>query len=322
VSLTRLFGVDVGGTGIKLGAVEIEGGRPRIVSRRVIHEHRGRSFEAGMDLVAASLTSLADELGWGRAHGLGIGCPGLVLRDEGVLTQAPNLPSWNGGNLRRALRSRTGLEVRVDNDANAFALAEWLWGAGEGARDAVFLTLGTGIGGGLVSAGHMLRGRHGFAGEPGHMTLVRDGIPCPCGNSGCAERYVGNKAIVDRALAHPGLAADPFLSGLPNLTPRALSEAAEQGSAAAREVWEEVGGALGGLLVSLVNLLDPERIVIGGGVAQAGAWIFEPARRHLLRFSLVARQAPPEVVPATLGTDAGMLGAAGLFVEDASSPEA
>jgi glucokinase len=211
------------------------------------------------------------------------------------------------------------LPVRVDNDVNAFALAEWLWGAGERSRDAVFLTVGTGIGGAIIAGGRLLRGSSGFAGELGHSTLVLGGIECPCGNHGCAERYVGSKGIMDAARRHPDFAEDSLLRD-EDLTPRALSLAADQGSKVGREVLAEAGRALGGLLVSLINTLNPERVVIGGGVAQAGTLLLDPARDHLTRHSLVARHSPPEILAAALGEQAGLLGAAALLLDDPEGP--
>jgi glucokinase len=214
-----------------------------------------------------------------------------------------------------------GLPVRVDNDVNAFALAEWRWGAGEQKSNVVFLTLGTGIGGAVIADGRLIRGSGGFAAEPGHATLVLEGIPCPCGNRGCAERYVGSRAIVDAALAHPGYGADPQLGAMVTLSPETIAEAARQGSAVAGEVFESAGVALGGLLVTLVNIFNPDSVVIGGGVAQAGDLLLDPARKHVARCSLVARYAPPAILSAALGEPAGVLGAAALFLDNVGNTE-
>ncbi len=314
----RIFGVDVGGTGIKLGAVEIDQ-TARLAASDEIHNHAERDREAVLDEVAEKLRALLGRAGWEKAEGVGAGCAGLVNRDEGLVQFSPNLPRWENFALGDALSDRLGLPARVDNDVNTFSLAEWRWGAGERLPHVLFLTLGTGIGGGFIVDGELVRGADGFAGEPGHTTLVLDGIECTCGNRGCAERYVGNKDIVKAARRHPGFARDALLSGADPLTPEVLTEAAHQGSRVAREVMENVGHALGGLLVTLVNIFNPRRVVIGGGVAQAGALLFDPAREHLMRRSLVARQSPPEILPAGLGTDAGLLGSAALLLEDSTT---
>jgi len=243
------------------------------------------------------------------------------LKEAGTVVTSPNLPTWQDAPVRDVLREATGLPVRLDNDANAFALGEWMWGAGARVPHSLFLTLGTGVGGACIADGRLLRGATGFAGEPGHATLVLDGIPCPCGNHGCAERYLGNKDLVSAARRHEDFGEDARLSGADPLTPRVLAEAARSGSRVAREVFEEAGRALGGLLVTLVNVFNPERIVIGGGVAQAGPLLLDPAREHLARHSLVARRALPDLLPAALGTEAGLLGAASLLLDPGSTTE-
>jgi glucokinase len=316
----RLLGVDIGGTGIKLGAVQVDG-RPRITGQDLIEGHAGRPPAEVLPEVAERLGRLTRDAGWDRADGVGVGSAGLIRRDSGEIAYSPNLPAWTGAPLRSLLAGALSLPVAVDNDVNAFALAEWWWGAGQGALDAVFLTIGTGIGGALVADGRLVRGASGFAGEPGHMTLVLDGIPCPCGNHGCAERYVGTDGLVEAARAHPGFRADPALAAADPLTPKIISDAAKQESAVARDVLSDAGRALGGLLVSLVNLTNPEVIVVGGGVSQAGPLLLDPARDHLRRYSLVARHSAPRVLPAALGEPAGLLGAAALVLAGDFGPK-
>jgi glucokinase len=310
--------VDIGGTSIKLGAVEV-GGTHRVLNRAAIAGHATRDPDAVLDEMAKALTALADEAGWSKPDGVGVGSAGLINSREGVIEFSPNLPAWTGFALGPGLRRRLDLPVHVDNDVNVFTLAEWMWGAGGRLPNVVFLTLGTGIGGGIVADGRLLRGADGFAGEPGHVTLDMAGFDCACGNRGCAERYVGNKDIVAATRRHPGFGKDDRLRQADPLTPEIVSEAAAAGSKVAAEVMRDAGRALGALLVTLVNLLNPERVVIGGGVAQAGPLILDPAREHLLRHSLVARHAPPEILAAGLGTEAGLLGAAALLLEDATS---
>ncbi len=314
----RVLGVDIGGTGIKLGAVEIDG-EASVRAQDVIHGHATRDPDGVLGEVADKLRTLTEKAGWEKAEGVGVGCAGLIERENGVVRFSPNLPTWAGLKLGKGLSDRLSLPVRVDNDVNTFTLAEWRWGAGEREPHVVFLTLGTGVGGGFIVDGKLLRGADGFAGEPGHATLVLGGIECPCGNRGCAERYLGNKDIVRDARRYPGFDQDPLLSGADPLTPEVLSEAANRGSQVARGVMDNVGHALGGLLVSLVNIFNPRRVVIGGGVAQAGELILEPARRHLAAHSLVARQAGPLVLPAALGTAAGLMGSAALLLEESSA---
>ncbi|NNF07421.1 MAG: ROK family protein [Candidatus Eisenbacteria bacterium] len=312
---SRIIGIDVGGTGIKLGAVDASSFPPKILHAETLHGHDRVPFEETMDRLAKRVEEVGSEVGWDSIQGIGLGVPGLVLHREGILKEAPNLSHWNGCYVRKALEERLNLPVAVDNDANAFALAEWLWGAGEQSADSVFLTLGTGIGGGVFANGRMIRGNPGFASEPGHVVIAPKDLTVKGGTTGEAEWYVGNKYIVKRALEHPHYTADPLVAQVDPLTPKDLYLAAEKGSPVAKDVWGDVGNAIGELLVTMVNILNPERVVFGGGVAQAREWIFEPARKYLGRHGLIARHAPPKIFLAALGKEAGLLGAAGLMVE-------
>jgi glucokinase len=303
-----------------MGAVEVAGS-PRVVAFDHLENHSADSPHETLKRVAERLRSLLQTVGWDTVPGVGVGAAGLVRRDTGTVVFSPNLPGWEKAPVGKILERELGLPVRVDNDVNVFSLAEWMWGAGDRSPHAVFLTLGTGIGGGVVAEGKLLRGHCGFAGEPGHATLVLDGTECPCGNRGCAERYVGNRELVDAARRHPGFDSDPILSASQLGSPLDLSQAAERGSPVARGVLAEAGRALGGLLVTLVNIFNPERVVIGGGVAQAGPLILDPARQHLARHSLVARHAPPRILAAALGERAGLLGAAGLLLDESYPTE-
>jgi glucokinase len=313
MSMERIFGVDVGGTGIKMGAI-VASDPPRVLDTDLLLQEVDRPVGKTVAMVASRLKDLARSVGWDRADGIGIGSAGLIESAKGRIAFSPNLPAWAGAVLSDLFSRELDLPVRVDNDVNAFALAEWRWGAGERARDVVFLTIGTGVGGAFVSDGRLIRGANGFAGEPGHMTLVMDGIPCPCGNRGCAERYVGSQGITDAARQHPDFGQDP-LSELDPITPEDLSRAAREGSRVAREVLAETGEKLGAILVSLVNVFNPDRVILGGGISQAGGLLLDPAREHLSKRSLVARHAPPKVLPAALGEHAGVLGAAAVILD-------
>ena len=317
MSMERVFGVDVGGTGIKMGAI-VATDPPRVLDTDLLLQEVDRPVGKTVAMVASRLRDLARSVGWDRADGIGIGSAGLIESAKGRIAFSPNLPGWAGAMLGDLFSRELDLPVRVDNDVNAFALAEWRWGAGEQVSDAVFLTIGTGVGGAFVCDGRLIRGANGFAGEPGHMTLVMDGIPCPCGNRGCAERYVGSQGITDAARQHPDFGQDP-LSELDPITPEDLSRAAREGSRVAREVLTATGEKLGALLVSLVNVFNPDRVILGGGIAQAGPLLLDPAREHLSKRSLVARHASPKVLSAALGEHAGVLGAAAVIL-DAEGP--
>jgi glucokinase len=197
----------------------------------------------------------------------------------------------------------------VDNDVNMMALAELRHGAARGARNVCCITVGTGIGGGLIIEGALYRGRAMSAGELGHIQVEPEGIPCGCGNRGCLERYVGRDGLLRLArLAMKGKQGS--LRRWEPLTPISLAEAARTGHPVAREVWERAGRYLGLALVGVVNLLNPDIIVIGGGIARAGRLLLDPARRIVRERALRIAARHVRVVRSTLGADAGIIGAA------------
>jgi glucokinase len=232
---------------------------------------------------------------------------------------APNL-AWRDEPLRADLEKRTGLPVVVENDANAAAWGEFRHGAGRDVDDMVLLTVGTGLGGGIVVGGQLLRGHSGFAAELGHIRVVPDGHRCGCGNRGCWEQYASGRALVREAreLAStdsPMAARLLELAGgkAKNLQGPHVTRAAEEGDPAAVELLADVGTWLGEGIASVVAALDPALIVVGGGVSEAGDLFMEPARTAFRR-QLTARghRPEPQIVPALLGNDAGIIGAADL----------
>lgn len=276
-------GIDVGGT--KCHGVAVDG------TGRVVAEVRRATPDAA-DL-AGLLAGMHAELGGGPT--LGVGLPGLVT-PEGVVLASPNLRGARHTPVGPDLRRILGIDVRVENDATAAAHAEWQVGAARGARDAVMVTLGTGIGGGIVTGGRLVRGAHGLAGEIGHMTVETDGIECPCGQRGCWERYASGSAL--GALGGGGSGEDVIARAV-----RGDDDALGSIEVFAR--WVATG------LASLSNLLDPEVFVIGGGVV--GGWdVIHPAVERWFGELLYAsgHRPRPLVVPAVLGPGAGAIGCA------------
>ncbi|HJS25524.1 MAG TPA: ROK family protein [Actinomycetota bacterium] len=251
---------------------------------------------------------------------VGVGAAGLVDSSEGTLRFAPNL-AWR--NLPIAARMREALElpVLVENDASMAAFAEYRFGAGRGYRHLLLVTVGTGIGGGIVSDGRLFRGAHGFAAEIGHIIVEPNGPPCGCGNRGCWEQVAAGRAIgrMGRQEAtEPGSSIRRLAGGDPDkVTGRLVTEAALQGDDAAEGILAEAGRRLGEGIAGLVNVLDPQIVVVGGGVIVAGDLLLDPARTAFHDAVEGPDYRPPiPIVPAELGNDAGAVGAAALALEE------
>lgn len=315
------IGVDFGGTNIKVGAVTARG----VVARHVVlaaREHATpEAFALGLE---GAIRRLAETLGFsaGRIRGVGVGAPGVIDGERGVIHRLVNVPGgWRGVALKRLLERRLRRRCAVDNDVNVVALGEWRAGAGRGTRHSVYLTLGTGVGGGVVANGALVRGVSGSAGEIGHTVIRPDGPRCACGARGCLEALIGTPAIVRRARAaiRGGSRILARLAAREGaVTPVVVSRAAAAGDRAARRIWDEAGFHLGLSLSNLINLLNPERIVVGGGVARAWPW-FAPRMRLTIRrtaFRVPARAC--RVVRSALGDEAGIIGGAILVWEQTS----
>jgi glucokinase len=237
---------------------------------------------------------------------------------ENQVVDSPNLRRWEGFPLAQRLEAAFRVPTFLENDVNSMAYGEWKRGAGRGTRHMLCLALGTGVGGGIILDGKLYRGARGAAGELGHTTLDMHGPHCSCPNVGCLERHIGSESIV--AMARQKLAASTSPSPLrdlgdDDLTPGALDRAAEAGDSLAAQVFEDVGALLGQGLVSLVNVFDPERVVLGGGVMKAGAKLLEPARRVVRARAMSVPARYVEIVPAELGDDAALIGATLLAAE-------
>lgn len=313
------IGVDVGGTKVLAGVVD-ECGHVVRTARRATPGRRVDIAQVEDALVAAVLEA-ADGA---PIAGVGVAAAGFVDAAGERVMFAPHLP-WQGQNVRERLSNRWGVPVVLDNDANCAALAEWTYGAARGAGSAIVVTLGTGIGGAILMGGQLVRGANGMAGEFGHMQVVPNGQVCECGGQGCWEQYSSGNALVRFARQHMGeqlSVLEEATGGNPDrLTGPMVTEAAEAGDMAARQAFAAVGNWLGVGVANLVAALDPDVVVVGGGVAQAGDRLLEPARNALQR-SLVgaAHRVVPPVVSATLGPEAGLVGAAELARRAGAQP--
>jgi len=303
-------GVDLGGHFIKVGLVDEEG---RVVSRVEAPTSAERGREASIGRLVETVREFLAGCR-GVPDGVGVGSPGLVDVEEGVVRFSPNFPGWLDVPLRSILQEATGLPVALENDANAAALAEKEFGAGRDLSNFVFVTLGTGVGGAIVLDGKLFRGPSGTAGEIGHMTVDPDGPKCNCGNNGCLEMFVGIERIVERAREKlrtwkgRTVLVDVVGGDLDGLTPKHLSEAAKLGDELALKVWEEVGTYLGIAFASIANLLNPEAFVLGGGVSRAGEVLLGPIRETIRKRAMRVPAGLVRVLTAQV-RDAGIVGA-------------
>ncbi len=315
MSSARLFvGVDMGGTNVKVAAVRESG---EVVEALSLPSEVELGPKHVQEQIERGIGALFERFGREEFAAVGVGAAGSV-DDTGVVKYPPNFPGWEVEGLGERLRRFTGLPVWVDNDANVAAIGEARFGAGKGFTDFLCITLGTGVGGGLFLRGEIYRGPGFAAGEVGHITVDMNGPQCKCGSYGCLERFVGARYIVERAvqkLRQQGggrKLTDSVKGELDRLTPKVISEAALAGDEVALEVMYETGTVIGVAMASVVNLLNLQRIIVSGGVAQAGDLILQPLRQMLSARALPVPRSQCDVVAAQLGPHAGVLGAAAL----------
>jgi predicted NBD/HSP70 family sugar kinase len=261
----------------------------------------------GVALAGRLVRALLDDVGVGaeRVTGAGMGLPGPLRSDGGEVGDSAILPGWIGSRPEALMRAELGLAVRVENDANLGALAEIVWGAGRGCADLVYVKVATGVGAGLVLNGRLYRGSGGTAGEIGHVTIDDTGPVCRCGNRGCLEAFAGAEAVLEPLRRRHG----------DRLTLRQVVLAAQAGDVGCRRVIADAGRALGTALAGACNLLAPERVLVGGELAQAGELLLEPLRTSLARSAIAATREVP-VLGGVLGERAEVLGAVALVLRE------
>ncbi len=309
-------GVDIGGTNLRFGLVDEHG---RILARKRMPTKGHEGVEKSLGRIrqgVAGLIKKAEDLGH-TVVGVGVGCPGIISHKDGVVRFSPNMPGWIDVALRSYLEGSFSRPAVVENDANAYALGEAWQGAGRGASSLVCITLGTGVGGGIILDGKVWRGADGMAGEVGHITVNPNGPACPCGNRGCLERYSSATAIVEmagRALlkGETSVLSKAYRKAPETLTAEAVDKAARSGDLLSRRIYAEAGTRLGIALAGLINLLNVEKIVIGGGMAGAWDLFIGPLRAEVGKRAFEIPAARCEILPGTLGDDAGIIGSAGL----------
>lgn len=298
-----IIGIDLGGTNTKIGLLTA---KFKIKDKIIFPTQKFAGRDNLIDAVVSGVQSLLNKHKIKRTSvdGIGIGLPGPIDGRAGIVHYLPNIAGWRNVRLANIIRRKTGLPVFIDNDANLITLAEFSLGAGRGSENIVCLTLGTGVGGGIIVKGKLYRGSSSSAGEAGHIPLGFDGAQCGCGARGCLESYIGNQHILKKARKSFG-----------NISLEALSQKAKSGNRKAIKIWQDIGAYLGLALSGIVNFFNPDCIVIGGGVAEAGGVLFNSARKAVRRRAMSPAKNTAKIVKAKLGQDAGIIGAGLLVLE-------
>lgn len=296
------IGIDLGGTNLRAAAFDESG---KLLKKVAGHTPVAAGPQAVIADMATSADELRDEFGRESLAGIGVGVPGNIHMERGVVLVWNNVPAFNGYPTRDELSARLNTPVILENDANSAALGERWAGAGQGVDDLVLLTLGTGIGGGIISGGRILHGHIGMASELGHITVVPNGNPCGCGNRGCVEKHASATAIAAMA-RNLGLGAD--------LTALDVQKLADQGDERARAIFRSAGENLGIALATLINIFNAPLYLLGGGVSAAWEHFSPTMLAEVEKRSLTYRltRDTTKIARATLGADAGLYGAASL----------
>ena len=310
----RVVGVDIGATHLTVILTDLRG---RILSETQSSIDVLGGADGTLHKVCEQVRETVTRVGcaWDEIHAIGVGVPGPVITSEGIVSTPPLMPGWDGFPIRDFLVEQWGTTVTVDNDADLGALGEWAYGAGQQVSSLTYIKIGTGIGCGILLDGRIYHGVQGTAGEIGHMTISADGPPCSCGNYGCLEAMAGGRAIAERAqLAVKAGQRTLLANGGPveAITARHVAEAAQAGDAVSQQLLNDAGRHIGSAVATLVNLLNPGLVLIGGGVAQSGTHLLRPLREAALQRSLRASMRATRIEVGALGRKATAMGAVAL----------
>lgn len=306
-------GVDLGGTNVKVGIVSQEG---KIIKKLSLNTFAN----VGPVEVITQIKKGVREILTGnklKIRGIGIGSPGVVSPKKGIVENPPNFPGWDKINLGKILHKEFKYNIHVENDANAAAIGEMMFGAGKKVDSFIMVTLGTGVGGGIIFKGKLFRGEYGAAGEIGHLSVDLNGPKCNCGSYGCVEAFVGNHYLVKRVKNELNEHKDSKIwellnSNLELLTPLIIDQAATSGDRYAQSIIKNMGIYLGAGLASVANVLDIGTFIIGGGVAGFGKPLFDSIQQTMAARVLTPIRKRIKVLPAKLKNDAGIKGASAL----------
>ena len=309
------IGIDVGGTGIQVGALNHH---RTILSEKSIRTHTDIPFSEQVSQIAECVIATAESAGFSKdqIESVGIGIPGIANSATGEIIKCTNM-GWNHVPFRDEFLKHLTVPVLIDNDANVAALAESVAGVSSGTSSSVFITIGTGIGSGIIINGKIWNGHHGIGAELGHVILSLNGVPCSCGNHGCLERYCSATALIRMAREAIALHPDTLMlnmvdNDIKKIEARTVIDAARASDPVASEVYATYIDQLAQAIANVVNFMDPEVIVLGGGVSKAGDFLLNPLRKAYSEYVLYRDQTMPDIKLAILGPEAGIIGAAML----------
>ncbi|MBI4680247.1 MAG: ROK family protein [Nitrospirae bacterium] len=303
------IGIDIGGTNIKIILIQESGDIITNITESTPDGHGGSS-EKIKDMLVKALKNILND----NVIGIGFGVAGIIDRKNGIVVESPNIPSINGFRIKETFEKEFSLPVIVENDANTYAYAEKWVGTGKNIDNFIVLTLGTGLGGGIIYKGELFEG----AAEIGHMVVEPEGRFCTCGSFGCLESYASGKAVVDRVISSLEKGGKSILKDYSDgnfykITPEQVYKAALEGDSLSREVFREVGKYLGIGTANLVNIFSPEAIIIGGGLIGAWDLFIEELKKEFLKRVLEPLSSNVQILQATLKKESGSVGAAGLI---------
>ena len=313
--MSKRIGIDVGGTNVKIALVDNDG---KIIYSNTVPTYAQMGYEYTVNNIKQAIRDLMKETNTDSKsiEAIGFDFPGQVDYKTGVVKLAPNIPGWVNVPIAQMIEEEFHIPTKIDNDVRCAALGEMKFGAGRGCENFVCITVGTGIGSGLEINGQLVRGAANAAGEIGHIKLqMNDGPICGCGDTGCLEAFASGPSIVamaqeylkgGKSTKYREMAADG------EITPYIVAKAAEAGDPVAKRIFEIVGTYIGMGLVSVINLLNPEKVIIGGGVAEAGDLLLDPIRKTIKERAMVVAGNSVEIVRAELGNSAGVIGASML----------
>lgn len=309
-------GVDLGGTNTKIGILNREGD---ILKSRIIKTLSAEGVDNTLERIWKTIQELAQELDINikNIKGIGLGIPGPVL-EQSIVAFFANFPWERNINIKEKLEKLTGIETKLDNDANIIALGEAKYGAAKGSKSSVTVALGTGIGGGIYIDGKLVSGAKGAGGEVGHMKIVKDGKLCGCGQRGCFEAYVSATGLIREAVSRLTVNKQNLLykmidGDLMKLEAKDIFDAAREGDAFSLDLVDYEAKYLALGIANILNIINPEVVVLGGGVALAGDILLNPMREKMVKYALPVTLEELKIVQGVLGNEAGIKGAVGLF---------